>query len=461
MARRAWFALLVALGGCSYPALPQLSSDAATNGDGSTSDGSISDAPVDAPMALTVSVSVSSFTLHVNDTRETQVTVTNTTGQPIGAPSLQATGLTLGMLTFASNTCTTTLAPGGMCTATGQLTATAEGQITFSIVATATPDFSAMASLSATVMPACPANCGPAGNANCCASSVVPGNATGATLAGTSFYRSYDVATDGMYPSMIYPATVSDFRLDTYEVTVGRFRKFVDAGFGTQAMPPAAGAGARRLNGMVGQGGWDPSWNASLAADTAALKAAVKCDASYQTWMDTADFTEQQPMNCITWYEAMAFCIWDGGYLPTEAEWNYAASGGSEQRAYPWSIAAGSLTIDETYASYYVDSTKQCFGDGVNGCSRYDIVFVGTKPAGDGRWGHADLGGNLLEWNLDWHSVYPTPCNDCASLTAASYREIRGGNFRADETVLRTGYRHIATPSDRFFGFGVRCARTP
>ena len=57
--------------------------------------------------------------------------------------------------------------------------------------------------------------CGPSGTASCCSSPLVPGG---------TFYRSYDVGTDGMYTSMASPATVSDFRLDTYEVTVARFR---------------------------------------------------------------------------------------------------------------------------------------------------------------------------------------------------------------------------------------------
>src|SRR5262245_30851932 len=116
-------------------------------------------------------------------------------------------------------------------------------------------------------------------------------------------------------------------------VTVGRFRQFLNAGLGTQANPPANGTGA---NPHLANSGWDGNWNVSLAADTAALRAGVNCTAQYQTWTDAPGANESLPMNCITWYDAMAFCIWDGGRLPTEAEWNYAATGATDQRAYPW-----------------------------------------------------------------------------------------------------------------------------
>ncbi len=288
--------------------------------------------------------------------------------------------------------------------------------------------------------------CGPAGTSPCCDSSLVPGG---------TFYRSYDVGADGMFPDMTNPALVSDFRLDTYEVTVGRFRQFVNAGMGTQANPPATGAGARLLNGMANQGGWDASWNGSLTANTAALVAAVKC-ATYRTWTDAPSANEASPMDCITWYEAFAFCAWDGGFLPTEAEWNYASAGGSEQRAYPWSNPASSVTIDCSYANYYYGA--YCVNPPNGAANR-----VGSEsPKSDGRYGQADLAGNVLEWTLDWdQGSYGNPCTDCASLTPAAYRVNRGGGFDAGASMLRGASRGDATAVVRGADLGVRCARTP
>jgi formylglycine-generating enzyme required for sulfatase activity len=96
---------------------------------------------------------------------------------------------------------------------------------------------------------------------------------------------------------MAFPSTVSTFRLDEFEVTVVRFRQFIEAGLGTQQEPPAAGAGAHTLNGVPGLVGWDPAWNAMLPADTAALVARTNCTGTTYTDLPSAD--DAKPQNCI------------------------------------------------------------------------------------------------------------------------------------------------------------------
>jgi formylglycine-generating enzyme required for sulfatase activity len=234
---------------------------------------------------------------------------------------------------------------------------------------------------------------------------------------------------------------------------VGRFRKFVEAYPGNK---PLSGAGAHP---QIAGSGWDVAWNASLPTDQAALKAAVKCAATFQTWTDSAGANENLPMNCMSWFEAFAFCAWDGGRMPTEAEWNYAAAGGSEQRQYPWSIPPTSTMIDASFAVY------DCHGDGSQAanCSFADILNVGSKsPKGDGFWGQADLGGSMLEWNLDCYvSPYVTPCDDCAHLLNGSSRVIRGGSWAMFSVDLFSSDRTGDSPTSRRPFNGARCARTP
>jgi formylglycine-generating enzyme len=299
-----------------------------------------------------------------------------------------------------------------------------------------------------------PATCGPNGNDDCC-SIATP-------IPGGTYYRSYDLGSDNMFPDMSYPATVSAFVLDKYEVTVGRFRAFIAAGRGTRANPPAAGAGA---HAQIANSGWDASWDAAdLEVDAAALSAAIACDSQYETWTAAPGGNEDLPINCVTWYEAEAFCAWDGGYLPTEAEWNYAAAGGGAQQAYAWSSPAGSLSVDCSDANYDVDGGPTYCVPGVNGAVATMNRVGSESPKGDGAWGQSDLGGNAWEWTLDWYATYVNPCVDCASLTPSGNRVIRGGDFTHAELYMRTANRGLTTdsnsePSSRTRDVGFRCAR--
>ncbi|HEY3803521.1 MAG TPA: SUMF1/EgtB/PvdO family nonheme iron enzyme [Kofleriaceae bacterium] len=127
---------------------------------------------------------------------------------------------------------------------------------------------------------------------------------------------------------------------------------------------------------------------------------------------------------------------------------------------YPWSNPPSSLTTDCTYANYFIDSPSgtHCV-DGTSG----GLTRVGNEsPEGDGKWGHADLGGNVWALTLDWfENPYSSPCDDCADLTPASYRVFRGGSFGDPSSVLRASDRVIASPTSRRGPDGMRCARAP
>lgn len=275
-------------------------------------------------------------------------------------------------------------------------------------------------------------NCGTSHADDCCASDVVPGG---------RFVRFYD----GVFNTdMTYAASVSAFGLDRYELTVGRFRAFVDAFPGSH---PNKGDGAHpRIAGS----GWMATW--PLAADKATLLQQLD-DTNIcpkHNWTDAAGAAENDPINCLTWYEVFAFCAWDNGRLPTEAEWNFAASGGGDQRVYPWSAPPSSATVDDLHVVY----------SPVPGALMGPLA-VGQKPAGVSRWGQFDLAGNMAEQLFDAFAMgqAPMPCADCANASNDPTRVVRGGSWDDGAVPARSSERDGKDATARFRWAGGRCAR--
>jgi len=195
------------------------------------------------------------------------------------------------------------------------------------------------------------------------------------------------------------------------------------------------------------------TWNEWLAPDAGAEAMRVQCDTLYFTWGEDPE-RDHLPVNCVNWYDAFAFCIWDGGRLPTEAEWEYAAVGGSEDRLYPW--GDGFPTDDLAVFDYG--------GDGITtGFPAFaDILDVGSKPSGEARFGQRDLAGSMWEWVLDAHAGYPLdPSVDYANVEPNYNRSLRGGDWTNPGQYITAAYRNYADWTTRMTGIGFRCARTP
>ena len=261
--------------------------------------------------------------------------------------------------------------------------------------------------------------------------------------------RSFDGADSDSNPTVQaetgeqpeHDVTVSAFCLDAVEVTVGRFRAFVDA-YDEAGTLPEPGEGQHP---HIPGSGWASEYDAELPA-ASAIYEALDCH-DETTWTVGDMGNEAKPMNCVTWHLAFAFCIWDGGRLPTEAEWEKAAAGAEENRKYPW----GPETPSDQYA--IINHTL--------------LQNVGSRPLGQGRFGQLDMIGGVAEWTLDawavdWYTYLSEghECVDCANLNPTGLVAVRGGSFRVDQSAyLRSAYRGRQAPAVPDHLTGFRCAR--
>ncbi len=166
------------------------------------------------------------------------------------------------------------------------------------------------------------------------------------------------------------------------------------------------------------------------------------------------------PVNKVHWNHAMTYCTWRDQSLPTEAQWEWAATGG-DGRKWAWGNEAPTCA----HADYTPGHLRGPSSD--DGCHGGGTSPVGTLPKGDKQWPDGklhDLSGNLWEWCLDnykpWRPIETQAATDPLVLTSPnSSHVVRGGGWNRSGVGIRTHFRASAVVDYQVPGLGFRCVR--
>lgn len=206
----------------------------------------------------------------------------------------------------------------------------------------------------------------------------------------------------GMQDSPSHSVQIQAFQLDEYETTTGEYRTFLQS--------------TRRQSPLY--------WEQAVPGKD-----------------------DDKPVIGLTWEDAYAYCAWAGKRLPTEAEWEKAASGG-DQKIYPW----GNTHPDPTLANFDQALTTTPYRNGVRP--------VGSFDRGKSPFGVYDMAGNAWEWVADWYDkdyYLKSPKDNPRGPAQGSMKVLRGGSWLFGD--IRSSARDSAPPTKAAETFGVRCAK--
>lgn len=234
-----------------------------------------------------------------------------------------------------------------------------------------------------------------------------------------------------------HPVEIAPFRIARAPVTNAEFLTFVTEG------------GYRRGE-FWSEEGW--RWREAARAEHPLYW--VRHDGWTQRWFDRAEpLQPNRPIIHVNWHEAEAWCRWAGRRLPTEAEWEAAASteptaaGGlsARKRRYAWG--------DEIPAPHQANLDGRVIG----------VVDVAAFPAGDSAWGCRQMIGNVWEWTATTFKPFPGFSPDAYEDYSAPWfgtrKVLRGGAWATRSRMITNTYRNFFTPDRRDVMAGFRtCA---
>ncbi|HPS30706.1 MAG TPA: SUMF1/EgtB/PvdO family nonheme iron enzyme [bacterium] len=232
--------------------------------------------------------------------------------------------------------------------------------------------------------------------------------------------ESYDSAcNDNEYP--YHKIILPEYKIDKYEVTVSDYQKCID-------------------NGACSNKNKEHSYYENTVPD---------CNLIYNK-------SESEPVNCVSWYGAKAYCEWIGMRLPTEAEWEKAARG-TDSRIYPWGNEEADCHHAIMFEPFYQVGPYQ---EGGPGCGEGRPLQVGSR-FGKSPYSAYDMAGNVWEWVNDWYQedyYLISPEKNPEGPESGSSRIVRGGSWDDSSKCLRASVRTRSTPVSFFDTVGFRCA---